>query len=74
LLLELRERLDARERPESPFARARGLPRQRVHWARPELVVQVAFMEWTAHGKLRHPRLVGVREDKSARDVVREAP
>jgi bifunctional non-homologous end joining protein LigD len=36
------------------------------------LVVQVAFMEWTAHGKLRHPRLVGVREDKSARDVVRE--
>jgi bifunctional non-homologous end joining protein LigD len=39
---------------------------------RPELVVQVAFMEWTGHGKLRHPCLVGVREDKSARDVVRE--
>lgn len=37
-----------------------------------ELVVQVAFMEWTRHGKLRHPRLIGVRDDKAARDVVRE--
>jgi bifunctional non-homologous end joining protein LigD len=74
LLLELRERLDALELPAAPFTRAQGLPRQRVHWVRPELVVQVAFMEWTVHGKLRHPRLVGVREDKSARDVVRETP
>jgi ATP-dependent DNA ligase len=41
---------------------------------RPELVVQVAFIEWTVHGKLRHPRLVGVRSDKHARDVVRERP
>ena len=38
------------------------------------MVVQVAFMEWTRHGKLRHPRLLGVRDDKAARDVVREAP
>ena len=74
LLLELRERLDALERSETPFTRAQGLPRLRVHWVLPELVVQVAFMEWTVHGKLRHPRLVGVREDKSARDVVRETP
>jgi bifunctional non-homologous end joining protein LigD len=41
---------------------------------RPELVVQVAFLEWTAHGKLRHPRLIGIRFDKLARDVVRERP
>jgi ATP-dependent DNA ligase len=41
---------------------------------RPEIVVQVAFMEWTGHGKLRHPRLLGVRVDKSARDVKREVP
>ncbi len=72
LLLELRARLDALEVPSSPFTRAVGLPRVRVHWVRPELVVQVAFMEWTAHGKLRHPRLVGVRRDKSAREVTRE--
>jgi bifunctional non-homologous end joining protein LigD len=39
---------------------------------RPEIVVQVSFIEWTAHGKLRHPRLIGVRFDKNAREVVRE--
>jgi ATP-dependent DNA ligase len=72
LLLELRARLDALELPDTPFTRAEGLPRSKVHWVRPELVVQVAFMEWTAHGKLRHPRLLGLREDKAARDVTRE--
>jgi bifunctional non-homologous end joining protein LigD len=41
---------------------------------RPEVVVQVAFIEWTVHGKLRHPRLLAVRTDKAARDVVRESP
>jgi bifunctional non-homologous end joining protein LigD len=71
-LLDLRRRLDALEIPAAPFTHATGLPRLRVHWVRPELVVQVAFMEWTGNDKLRHPRLVGVREDKAARDVVRE--
>ena len=47
--------------------RATGLPRLRVHWVAPEVVVQVAFTEWTVHGKLRHPRLLGVRIDKAAR-------
>jgi ATP-dependent DNA ligase len=41
---------------------------------RPEIVVQVAFIEWTVHGKLRHSRLLGVRTDEAARDVVRETP
>jgi len=72
LLLDLRARLDALEVAEPPFTRAVGLPRVGGHWVRPEIVVQVAFLEWTVHGKLRHPRLVGVRPDKSARDVVRE--
>jgi bifunctional non-homologous end joining protein LigD len=72
LLLQLRARLDSLEIPSSPFTRAKGLPRVRAHWVRPEVVVQVAFIEWTVHGKLRHPRLLGVRADKSARDVVRE--
>ena len=74
LLLDLRSRLDLIELPESPFTRATGLPRIRAHWVRPEIVVQVAFIEWTVHGKLRHPRLVGVRTDKDARDVTREQP
>lgn len=72
LLLALRQRLDALARPTSPFTVATDLPRLRVHWVEPQVVVQVAFMEWTGHGKLRHPRLVGLREDKPARDVVRE--
>jgi bifunctional non-homologous end joining protein LigD len=74
LLLDLRRRLDAIEMPASPFTKARGLPRLRTHWVRPAIVVQVAFIEWTVHGKLRHPRLIGVRFDKNARDVTREQP
>ena len=73
LLLELRIRLDALEISSPPFTRAVGLPRVRAHWVRPEIVVQVGFIEWTVHGKLRHPRLLGVRTDKSARQVVRES-
>jgi bifunctional non-homologous end joining protein LigD len=72
LLLSLRARLDAIEVPDPPFTRAVGLPRVRRHWVRPEIVVQVAFIEWTRHGKLRHSRLLGLREDKSPREVVRE--
>ena len=73
LLRDLRQRLDAIEIPEPPFTKGVGLPRVRAHWVRPELVVQVAFIEWTVHGKLRHPRLLGIRPDKSPRDVVRES-
>jgi DNA ligase D-like protein (predicted ligase) len=72
LLLDLRARLDTLEIAKTPFTKAIGLPRLRAHWVRPEIVVQVAFIEWTVHGKLRHSRLLGVRTDKSAREVVRE--
>ncbi len=74
LLLGLRARLDSLEVPSSPFTRAVGLPRIRAHWVRPEIVVHVAFIEWTVHGKLRHSRLLGIRTDKPARAVVRETP
>jgi bifunctional non-homologous end joining protein LigD len=73
LLLDLRVRLDRLEIPQSPFTKAKGLPRLRAHWVKPEIVVQVAFIEWTVHGKLRHPRLIGVRYDKAPREVVRES-
>ena len=72
LLVSLRAELDALEIPKPPFTKGRGLPRLRAHWVRPEIVVQVGFIEWTGHGKLRHPRLLGIRRDKPARDVVRE--
>lgn len=74
LLVDLRARLAALERPTPPFTKGAGLPRLRVHWVTPRLVVQVAFTEWTVHGKLRHPRLLGVRVDKAAADVMRERP
>lgn len=73
LLLDLRARLDAMEIGAPPFTKGKGLPRIRAHWVRPEIVVQVGFIEWTVHGKLRHPRLLGIRTDKRARDVVRES-
>jgi bifunctional non-homologous end joining protein LigD len=67
LLLDLRARLDALEISEPPFTKGVGLPRVRAHWVRPEIVVQVAFIEWTVHGKLRHSRLLEVRSDKASR-------
>ena len=74
LLLDLRARLDALKTSQTPFTKAVGLPRLRAHWVRPEIVVQVGFIEWTGNNKLRHPRLLGVRFDKQARDIVREYP
>jgi DNA ligase D-like protein (predicted ligase) len=54
-----------------PFAE-RGLPRRGVHWVNPALVAEVAFTEWTPDGRLRHPRFVGLRDDKSPKEIVRE--
>jgi len=71
-LAELGAKLAALETDESPFARDH-LPRD-AHWVRPELVGQFAFGEWTGDGKLRHPRYLGLRDDKRPREVVRELP
>jgi bifunctional non-homologous end joining protein LigD len=43
-----------------------------LQWVRPELVAQVRFVEWTAEGRLRHAAFLGLRSDKSAREVHRE--
>ncbi|MEO7598251.1 MAG: non-homologous end-joining DNA ligase [Opitutus sp.] len=42
------------------------------HWLKPELVCQLKFTEWTRDDRLRHPVFLGLREDKPAREVVRE--
>ncbi|HTG45163.1 MAG TPA: non-homologous end-joining DNA ligase [Verrucomicrobiae bacterium] len=47
---------------------------KRCTWLRPELLCQVRFTEWTSDGGLRHPVFLGLRDDKSAVDVVREQP
>jgi DNA ligase D-like protein (predicted ligase) len=71
-LHELAERLAPLVRDTSPFAPEKGLPRAAT-WVEPELVAQIAFMEWTPDGRLRHPSFLGLRFDKAARQVVREA-
>jgi bifunctional non-homologous end joining protein LigD len=45
---------------------------KRCHWVKPKLVCQVRFSEWTRDGKLRQPAFLGLRDDKSAKEVVRE--
>jgi DNA ligase D-like protein (predicted ligase) len=71
-LRDLARRLAPLRRPDSPFADE--VPARATTWVEPELVAQVAFTEWTRDGRLRHPRFLGLREDKPAREVVREAP
>jgi bifunctional non-homologous end joining protein LigD len=72
-LRELGERLRGLERDDPPFRDVHPIPRG-THWVEPELVAQIAFTEWTRDGRLRHPRYLGLRTDKPARDVVRERP
>ncbi|HEY7141860.1 MAG TPA: DNA ligase D, partial [Methylomirabilota bacterium] len=69
----LRERLDRLRVSRSPF-RDRPPGASEARWVKPELVAEVAFTEWTADGRLRHPSFKGLREDKAAADVVRERP
>jgi ATP-dependent DNA ligase len=72
VLQDLHERLSPLE-VDSPACTRGQLPTTGVHWVKPELVAAVAFTEWTKAGQLRHPRYLGLRTDKPARDVVREA-
>ena len=72
-LQELSERLAPLAREASPFEPEKGIPRAAT-WVEPELVAQIAFMEWTPDGRLRHPSFLGIRIDKPAREVVREEP
>jgi DNA ligase D-like protein (predicted ligase) len=69
-LRALRARLDALRVDSSPFA---GPGRESgSHWVAPEMVVEIGFTEWTRDGKLRHPRYLGLRNDKDPADVTRE--
>ena len=65
--------LKAREVPSSPFAE-KVKTNEPAHWVKPDLVAQIRFTEWTTDDKLRHPVYLGLRDDKSAKEVVREEP
>lgn len=73
-LRSLRSRMDGLERKTTPFDAGDPPEDGGVHWITPKLVAQVGFTEWTDAGRLRHPRFLGLREDKDPGDVVRERP
>jgi bifunctional non-homologous end joining protein LigD len=70
---QLRQRLDRLRTRDSPF-RLRPPGAKEARWVKPDLVAQVTFTEWTEDGRLRHPAFKGLREDKPAREIVRERP
>jgi DNA ligase D-like protein (predicted ligase) len=71
-LSDLARRLAPLRRERSPFADE--VRERSATWVEPALVAQVGFSEWTRDGRLRHPRFLGLREDKPAADIVRERP
>ena len=71
-LERLGDELERLERDTPPFEA--GDPPRNARWAEPRLVAEIAFAEWTRDGKLRQPRYQGLRDDKPAREVVREVP
>jgi bifunctional non-homologous end joining protein LigD len=72
LLRSLGERLRGLARPTAPFAQPEAIRERGVTWVKPELVAELGFTEWTRAGRLRHPRFLGLRDDKAATEVVRE--
>ncbi|MEO6858386.1 MAG: non-homologous end-joining DNA ligase [Solirubrobacteraceae bacterium] len=73
-LKSLGGRLRQLRRDRAPFVDAASIRERGVTWVKPELVAQLGFSEWTSGGRLRHPRFLGLRDDKPAVEVVREAP
>ena len=73
-LVALAHKLDQRAVKTPPFADAASIREKGVHWARPDLVCEIEFTEWTADGHLRHPSFKGLRADKDPAEVVREVP
>ena len=67
----LHRKLAPLHRRTSPFAPGPA-PAGEVQWVTPKLVVEIGFGEWTPAGLLRHPRYLGLREDKTAAEVRRE--
>ena len=72
-MVDLRSRMDPLEVKDAPVDVPRT-ERKGAHFIQPKLVAEIAFTEFTDDGILRHPSFVGLREDKPAKDVVREVP
>ena len=61
-------RIERRTPPFSPAPKTN----EPAHWVSPAIVVEIKFSEWTADGRLRQPVFLGVRDDKSPKEVVHE--
>jgi bifunctional non-homologous end joining protein LigD len=73
--VDLQKKLDRLSQTAMPLASIPKDPGLRAaHWAKPQLVGEVEFMEWTADGVIRHPSFQGLREDKKPTEIVREEP
>ena len=70
-LKEIRARLDPLISDECPFT-VRPETNGRATWVKPELVCEIGLTGWTADGIMRHPVFLRLREDKPAREVLRE--
>jgi len=73
LIEELMERMEPLAVDKAPVEVPRA-DRKGAHWIEPKLVAEINFTEFTGDGILRHPSFVGLRDDKPAKDVVREVP
>jgi bifunctional non-homologous end joining protein LigD len=73
LIRDIGKQLNELVTDKNPFAPDDVLPKKDVHWVEPKLVAQVGYGEWTSANKVRHPRFLGLRVDKTAREVVRES-
>src|SRR5438874_1015596 len=73
LIEEMMARMKPLETDKAPVEVPRG-DRRGAHYIKPQLVAEIAFTEFTNEGILRHPSFIGLREDKPAKDVVREVP
>ena len=68
----LAAQLQKLKRQDSPFENPAEIKERNVTWVEPKLVAQIGFTEWTRDHRLRHPRYLGLRDDKDASEVVRE--
>ena len=72
LLHSLGAQLRQLKRDDAPFSDPSAIKERNVTWVEPELVAEIGFTEWTRDHRLRHPRFLGLRDDKAASEVVRE--
>jgi DNA ligase D-like protein (predicted ligase) len=73
-LTKWREKFNRIERKTSPFHDFNDTNNDRNHWITPKYVGEFGFTEWTENNKLRHPRFLGIRRDKNAKEVKKETP